>query len=125
MNKTYKLSIDRAIASHNRHSETPIDTIEARQIHRLLSGRHNSSPSPETPMENPAEGPGVDSMTKERFIAGLARLGYNISTAHRLLGMGRSTIYRMADGTSEVPSVIMRLMDMYERFGIPNEHRGD
>ena len=123
MNKTYKLSINRAIDSHNRHSSSPIDATEARQIHRLLSGWRESSPSSETPMENPAEGPGVDSMTKERFIAGLARLGYNISTAHRLLGMGRSTIYRMADGTSKVPDVIWRLLDMYERHGIPTEHK--
>ena len=62
-------------------------------------------------------------MTKERFIEGLAALGTNISTAHRLLGMGRSTIYRMADGSSDVPEVVARLMDMYEKFGVPEEHR--
>lgn len=63
-------------------------------------------------------------MSKERFVAGLAALGYNVSTAHRLLGMGRSTIYRMADGSSAVPEVIRRLLDMYERHGIPPEHVG-
>lgn len=62
-------------------------------------------------------------MTKERLIAGLKRLGYNVSTAHQILGVGRSTIYRMADGTSEVPEVVARLMDMYEKFGIPEEHQ--
>ena len=62
-------------------------------------------------------------MTKERFVQGLARLGYNVSTAHRLLGMGRSTIYRMSNGTSAVPVVVAKLMDMYEKHGIPEEHR--
>lgn len=62
-------------------------------------------------------------MTKERFIAGIERLGYNVNTANRLLGIGRSTIYRMSKGQAEVPAVVMRLMDMYERFGIPKEHK--
>lgn len=62
-------------------------------------------------------------MTRERLIAGLEALGFNVSTAHRLLGVGRSTIYRMADGSSEVPEVVARLMDMYEKHGIPEEHR--
>ena len=123
MNKTYKLSVDRAIAAHNRHSDSLIDETEARKIHQLLSGRDGVIPRPENAGEIPQEGPGVDSKTKERFIAGVARLGYNISTAHRLLGMGRSTIYRMADGSSKVPDIIWRLLDMYERHGIPNEHR--
>jgi hypothetical protein len=62
-------------------------------------------------------------MTRERFIAGLERLGHNISTGHRLLGIGRATMYRISRGTSEVPPVVQRLMDMYEKFGVPEEHR--
>ena len=62
-------------------------------------------------------------MTKERFIAGLAQLGYNVSTANRLLGIGRASVYRISKGTAEVPPVVMRLLDMYERYGIPEEHR--
>jgi hypothetical protein len=36
--------------------------------------------------------------------------------------MGRSTIYRMSNGTSAVPVVVAKLMDMYEKHGIPEEH---
>lgn len=61
-------------------------------------------------------------MTKQRFIAGLERLGFNISTADQLLGMSRSTMYRIARGETEVPEVAARLMDMYEKFGVPEEH---
>ena len=62
-------------------------------------------------------------MTKERFIAGLAKLGYNISTADRLLGIGRTSVYRISKGGAEVPMVVMKLLDMYERHGIPEEHK--
>ena len=109
MTKYNKAAVDQAIA----RSRQPIDTTEAKAIHRLLQGRTNQE-----------EGPGgeVPAMSKERFLAGLDRLGHNVSTAHRLLGCGRSTIYRMANGQAVVPGVVMRLMDMYERFGIPEEH---
>jgi len=62
-------------------------------------------------------------MDKDRFTAGLKALGYNISTAHRLLGIGRASIYRISKGTAQVPMVVMKLMDMYERHGVPEEHR--
>jgi hypothetical protein len=62
-------------------------------------------------------------MTCERFVAGLAALGYNVSTANRLLGVGRSTVYRMSQGKAKIPMVVAKLMDMYERHGIPEEHR--
>jgi len=130
MPKTYKLSINRAIAANNRFGPGRIDAHEARQIHRLISGRDRSRPKPENTMENPEQGPGGEvagegesAMSQERFRAGLLALGYNISTAHKLLGMGRSTIYRMSKGETEVPEVVRRLIDMYERFGIPEEHK--
>ena len=62
-------------------------------------------------------------ITRERFLAGLERLGYNASTAHRLLGYSRTSIYRIARGQAEVPVVVMKLLDMYERHGVPEEHR--
>lgn len=62
-------------------------------------------------------------ITRERFLAGLERLGYNVSTGHRLLGISRTSMYRIARGTAEVPLVVVKLMDMYERHGIPEEHR--
>lgn len=108
MTKYNRAAVDRAIAL----SRAPIKSAEARQIHRLLKGRRN-----------PEAVPGGEVMTKERFLAGLDALGYNVNTANRLLGVGRSTIYRIARGSSEVPEVVRRLMDMYERFGIPKEHK--
>ena len=62
-------------------------------------------------------------MSVERFTEGLKALGYNASTANRLLGVGRTTIYRFAKGGAPVPMVVAKLMDMYERHGIPEEHR--
>ena len=62
-------------------------------------------------------------MDRERFIASLAQLGFNLSTGHKLLGIGRETVYRIGRGTSKVPPVVVRLMDMYERFGVPEEHK--
>jgi transcriptional regulator of acetoin/glycerol metabolism len=117
-------TVNKAIAAQNRSGRGRVDADEARQIHRLLSGRAESEPWPGAPVADSGEGPGGEvAMSRERFTLGLAKLGYNISTAHRLLGMGRSTIYRMADGTSAVPMVVIKLMDMYERFGVPPEHR--
>ena len=116
-------AVNKAIAAQNRSGRGRVDADEARQIHRLLSGRAESEPWPGAPVADSGEGPGGEvAMSRERFTLGLARLGYNISTAHRLLGMGRSTIYRMANGTSAVPMVVIKLMDMYERHGIPPEH---
>ena len=62
-------------------------------------------------------------ITRERFLAGLEQLGYNVSTGHRLLGISRTSMYRIARGTAPVPLVAVKLMDMYERHGIPEEHR--
>jgi transcriptional regulator of acetoin/glycerol metabolism len=124
MSKTHTFSINQAIAAQNRSGRGHIDATEARNIHRLLTGRHGNAPAGGGALEIPAAGPGGEiAMSKERFVQGLARLGYNVSTAHRLLGIGRTTIYRMSKGTSAVPEVVCRLIDMYERFGVPPEHK--
>lgn len=122
MTRQSKLSVDRAIAAARKFSG-PVSASEAKQIHRLIAGRDRGKPRSKIAVENPEEGPGGKVMTKERFIAGLEALGYNVSTAHKLLGIGRSTIYRMSRGEARVPGVVMRLMDMYERYGIPKEHK--
>jgi hypothetical protein len=62
-------------------------------------------------------------MSVERFTEGLKALGYNISTANSLLGIGRTSLYRISKGGAPVPMVVAKLMDMYERHGIPEEHR--
>jgi hypothetical protein len=58
-----------------------------------------------------------------RFKESLTRLGYNVSTANQLLGIGRTSVYRIAKNQVEAPEVVLRLLDMYERFGVPDEHR--
>jgi len=112
MAKYSKVAVDKAIQASGR-SGRPIGSREAKAIHRLLQGRHEAPPAE----------PDASTMTKERFIAGLAQLGYNISTAHRLLGYSRTSMYRILRGQAEVPVVVMKLLDMYERHGIPEEHR--
>jgi predicted transcriptional regulator len=62
-------------------------------------------------------------ITREQFLQTIAGLGYSVSTANRILGIARSTVYRINRGTSEVPEVVARLLDMYIRYGIPEEHR--
>jgi len=62
-------------------------------------------------------------ISKERFIQLIEAMGYNVSTAHRLLGLSRSTAYRISRGTAEVPETVVRLLDMYARFGVPPEHK--
>ena len=111
MAKYSKVAVDKAIAASGR-SGRPIDGREAKAIHRLLQGRH----------EAPQAEPEASTMTKERFIASLAQLGYNVSTADRLLGIGRTSVYRISKGGAAVPMVVMKLLDMYERHGIPEEH---
>lgn len=123
MHKYDKDAVNSAIASSNRSGQQ-ISRREAKQIHRVLSGRDRSRPQPKIARKIPGEGPGGEAaMSADRFVAGIEALGFNVSTAHRLLGIGRSTAYRMSKGTAEVPGVVMRLMDMYERFGIPKEHQ--
>jgi DNA-binding NtrC family response regulator len=138
MSKTYNLSVNRAISAANRFGPGRIDAEEATKIHRLISGRDRSRARPQIARDLPKQGPGgetnpkpitplkteTQNMTAEQFTARLSALGHNISTAHNLLGIGRSTIYRMSKGTAKVPQVVERLMDMYEQFGIPEDHRG-
>ena len=123
-----KVAVNRAIAGSSRHGAA-IDRAEAAQIHRILSGRCGEALKVTQVVEIPGGRPGgklgrraKPAMSKERFLAGIAALGHNINTANQILGVGRSTIYRMASGRAAVPAVIARLMDMYERFGIPPEH---
>jgi len=118
MPKYNKAAVDRAIANAGANAD------EAGKIHRLLRGRHENHKTEETRPKNTKRGPrGNAAMSRERFLAGLAGLGHNVNTANQLLGIGRSTIYRMASGQAVVPPVIARLMDMYERYGIPKEHQ--
>ena len=62
-------------------------------------------------------------MTADKFVKTLKRLGYTPHNAQQVLGISRSTIFRIVNGTSEVPPVVEKLLAMYERFGIPEEHK--
>jgi len=59
----------------------------------------------------------------ERFLQGLRALGYSVNQAERLIGVPRTTLYRIARGQSDVPMSALKLLDMYERFGVPEEHK--
>jgi len=61
-------------------------------------------------------------MNKERFFAGLKRLGFTAHNGERLIGLSRRTLYRIARGSAVVPMVAVKLLDMYERYGVPEEH---
>ena len=60
-------------------------------------------------------------MTTRNFIAALKRLGYTPHNAHELLGIARSTVFRIVNGTSRVPPVVEKLLAMYERHGVPKD----
>jgi hypothetical protein len=62
-------------------------------------------------------------MTPERFIAKLKKLGYTPHNAHELLGIGRRSAFRYAEGETVIPEVVIKLIDMYERHGVPGEGR--
>lgn len=102
-----KTAVDKAVQASNRAGRR-IGAREREAIHRLLKGRQST--------DEPARS------GSDRFLASITKLGFNVSTADRLLGIGRTSIYRIARG-GEVPEVVQRLLDMYERHGIPEEHR--
>lgn len=62
-------------------------------------------------------------MTPERFVTKLKKLGYTPHNAHELLGVGRRSIFRYAEGETPVPEVVIKLLDMYERHGVPGGRR--
>ena len=62
-------------------------------------------------------------MTADKFVKTLKRLAYTPHNAQQVLGISRSTIFRIVNSTSEVPPVVEKLLAMYERFGIPEEHK--
>lgn len=62
-------------------------------------------------------------MHARTFAAKLKQLGLRPHDAHEVLGIARSTVFRIIAGSSEVPLVVVRLLDMYERFGIPDAHK--
>jgi hypothetical protein len=111
MTQYSKTAVDKAVEASNR-SGRKIGAREREAIHRLLRGRENR-PELECPGTRPAS---------DRFLASITKLGFNVSTADRVLGIGRTSVYRIARG-GEVPEVVARLLDMYERHGIPEEHQ--
>lgn len=58
-------------------------------------------------------------MSKRDFLAAIKRLGYTPHDAHELLGISRSTAFRIAAGTAKVPLVVEKLLKMYELHGVP------
>lgn len=62
-------------------------------------------------------------MNAKEFDAALAQLGVNQSEAAELLGIGRRSILRYANGTHPVPPVVERLIRMLLWHRIPQEWR--
>jgi plasmid maintenance system antidote protein VapI len=58
-------------------------------------------------------------MSKRDFVAAIRRLGYTPHNAHELLGIARSTVFRIVAGQSKVPPVVEKLLQMYEKHGVP------
>jgi predicted transcriptional regulator len=58
-------------------------------------------------------------MTAKQFCAALKSLGISKNGAADLIGVSRSTVYLYANGTSEVPEVVAKLLEMYLRHGVP------
>jgi predicted DNA-binding protein YlxM (UPF0122 family) len=63
----------------------------------------------------------VPSMTQKQFLAALKALDCSLNRAPELLGIGRTTVYRIMRGETEVPAYVEKLLDMYRRHGVPNE----
>ena len=64
----------------------------------------------------------MKSMGPATFVRRLKQLGFTPHNAGLLLGIGRSSAYKYANGVSEIPAYIVKLLDMYERYGIPEGH---
>jgi len=58
-------------------------------------------------------------MTQKQFIAAIKSLGYSLNKAPELLGISRTSVYRISAGRAEVPEVVAKLLDMYRRYGVP------
>ena len=58
-------------------------------------------------------------MTTKQFTMAIRRLGYTPHNAHELLGIARSTVFRIVNGESKVPAVVEKLLKMYELHGVP------
>jgi hypothetical protein len=62
-------------------------------------------------------------MTAKQFNAALARLELPTQqAAAKVLGIGRRSVIRYATGQQEVPTVVMRLLELLIQHGIPKEY---
>lgn len=58
-------------------------------------------------------------MTQKQFLAALDRLGTSKNGAAELLGIARSTVYRIVAGETPVPPAVVKLIECYLRNGVP------
>jgi len=62
-------------------------------------------------------------MSPETFTRKLKKLGFTPHNAHELLGTGRASNFKYASGAAEVPEIVELLLDMYERYGVPDRKK--
>jgi hypothetical protein len=58
-------------------------------------------------------------MTRKQFEIALVALDCSKNGASDLLGIARSTVYRILAGDTDVPLYVEKLIDMYLRHGVP------
>jgi plasmid maintenance system antidote protein VapI len=61
----------------------------------------------------------VETMTRKEFLLALDQLGLSKNAAPETLGIARSTVYRICNGSSEVPEVVAKLIEQYRQHGVP------
>jgi hypothetical protein len=58
-------------------------------------------------------------MSPSVYVAKLKKLGYTPYNADQLLGISRTSSFRYAAGTQEVPEYVIKLLALYEQHGAP------
>lgn len=60
-----------------------------------------------------------EAMTKETFVKVLKKLGHTPYSSHDDLGLSLRQAMRYAAGDQPIPGPVAKLLDMYQRHGIP------
>jgi hypothetical protein len=67
----------------------------------------------------PERTPEVETMTTEDYTAAVKKLGLDTVRAASALGVSRSQAFRYLRGDSEIPGSVVKLLNLYLRYGSP------